>query len=288
MSCGFCFNIEQTNNYYPYGGLMASSSTIYSPSSSTAVNQPNRYNGKELDRKNALDWHDYDARYFAGHGQWTSIDPLAEKYYDWSPYVYCIGNPIKFIDPDGRDVWIRYVDDYGQNRLFHFNGKQGIRSNNAFVNDFLTAYYYLEQPGAGEEVRKAVTDNNYVIVLQQSSTSRFDWGDREKTVFWNPRQGIKTTGGGRQSPATILEHEFAHAVDESDNPAKHHQRKSQKVKRYDNLEEKRVIRGAEAKTARKLGEAVRTDHRGTNYKIVSPTSTKEYGNSKKKRKYSKP
>ena len=56
-------NIEQTNNYYPYGGLMASSSTIANPVSqaNVAANQPNRYNGKELDRKNGLDWLDYGA-----------------------------------------------------------------------------------------------------------------------------------------------------------------------------------------------------------------------------------
>lgn len=33
-----------------------------------------------------------------------SIDPHCEKYYWISPYAYCLNNPIKFIDPDGRDV----------------------------------------------------------------------------------------------------------------------------------------------------------------------------------------
>ncbi len=54
-------NVEQVNNYYPYGGLMASSSSIATPSSSYPANQPYRYNGKELDRKNNLDWMDYGA-----------------------------------------------------------------------------------------------------------------------------------------------------------------------------------------------------------------------------------
>jgi hypothetical protein len=38
-----------------------------------------------------------------------SIDPMCEKYYWISPYVYCKNNPIIRIDPDGRD-------DYQLNR----------------------------------------------------------------------------------------------------------------------------------------------------------------------------
>jgi hypothetical protein len=33
---------------------------------------------------------------------WLSIDPLAEKYPNASPYNYCLGNPINLVDPDGR------------------------------------------------------------------------------------------------------------------------------------------------------------------------------------------
>ena len=34
---------------------------------------------------------------------WYSVDPLAEKYPNYSPYVYCENNPIKYIDPDGKE-----------------------------------------------------------------------------------------------------------------------------------------------------------------------------------------
>ena len=35
--------------------------------------------------------------------QWLSVDPMAGKYPNMSPYNYCLGNPIKLIDPDGMD-----------------------------------------------------------------------------------------------------------------------------------------------------------------------------------------
>ena len=34
---------------------------------------------------------------------WFGVDPLAEKYPEYGAYVYTANNPIRFIDPDGRD-----------------------------------------------------------------------------------------------------------------------------------------------------------------------------------------
>ena len=36
---------------------------------------------------------------------WLSVDPLSDKYPHISPYAYCGNNPIKFVDPDGKDVY---------------------------------------------------------------------------------------------------------------------------------------------------------------------------------------
>lgn len=90
-------NVEETNHYYPFGGLMASSS------GSSIQNY--KYNGKELDRKNGLNWYDYGARHYdAVLGRWHVVDPMAEKYYEISPYAYCLNNPVKFIDPTGMVI----------------------------------------------------------------------------------------------------------------------------------------------------------------------------------------
>ena len=36
-------------------------------------------------------------------GRFMSVDPLSEKYYSISPYVYCADNPVKHVDPDGKE-----------------------------------------------------------------------------------------------------------------------------------------------------------------------------------------
>lgn len=36
---------------------------------------------------------------------WLGVDPLTEKYISVSGYVYCIGNPIRFVDPNGCWHW---------------------------------------------------------------------------------------------------------------------------------------------------------------------------------------
>ena len=36
-------------------------------------------------------------------GRFNTVDSLAEKYYSISPYVYVGDNPLKLIDPDGKD-----------------------------------------------------------------------------------------------------------------------------------------------------------------------------------------
>ena len=70
---------EEVNHYYAFGGLFDNSNSV----------QPFKYNGKELDTKKGLNWHDYGARqYDAALGRWFTVDPLAEKYFNLSPYTF--------------------------------------------------------------------------------------------------------------------------------------------------------------------------------------------------------
>ena len=89
--------IEQTTHYYPYGGIL-------SQSTNQGV-QKYKYNGKEFDRMHGLNMYDYGARQQdPAVGMFTSMDPLCEKYYNISPYIYCAGNPVRYVDVDGKFI----------------------------------------------------------------------------------------------------------------------------------------------------------------------------------------
>ncbi len=91
--------VEQVNHYYAFGGLMRESTN-------PGV-QPYKYGSKELDRTGGLDAYDFGARsYFADRLQWGTMDPLCEKYYDVTPYGYCLNDPVNAIDLHGDSITI--------------------------------------------------------------------------------------------------------------------------------------------------------------------------------------
>lgn len=96
--------LKVIDNYYPYGGLMGAAS---------AGAHPNKYGGKELDRQNGIDWYDFEARFQDPMlPMFTTQDPLAEQTPGISPYTYCAGNPVRYIDPSGM-LWLKcqWFDD---------------------------------------------------------------------------------------------------------------------------------------------------------------------------------
>lgn len=75
---------------------------------SAADFQPYKYNGKELDKMHGLNTYDYGARqYNPILARWDRIDPLCEKYYNVSSYVYCANSPIILVDPDGKETGLQ-------------------------------------------------------------------------------------------------------------------------------------------------------------------------------------
>lgn len=89
--------VQQRNNYFPYGDLFPTSAA------DSSVNRY-KYTGKESGDEIVL--YDFSARFLhTRFGRFTTIDPLAEKYPDISPYAYCSTNPVNRVDLDGRTDW---------------------------------------------------------------------------------------------------------------------------------------------------------------------------------------
>jgi len=92
-----------------------------------ATLQPYKYNSKELDTADGLNLYDYGARHYdAAICRWNAVDALAEKNYNQSPYSYCVGNPIIFVDPCGKDTF-RISDNVN---IMHIEGGK----NDIFTN----------------------------------------------------------------------------------------------------------------------------------------------------------
>ena len=127
--------IEQTTHYYPYGGIL-------SQSTNQGV-QKYKYGGKELDLMHGLDWYDFGARQQdPAVGMFTSMDPLCEKYYNISPYSYCAGNPIRYVDPDGCDWY-----EYNNQRIWKNSTEQSYKDKNNNIWNNIGHTYTDEKDG---------------------------------------------------------------------------------------------------------------------------------------------
>ena len=86
---------DQSLEYYPSGVLF--------DRSTEKERQPYMFGGKELVSMHGLNEYDFTGRWqYSIIPSFTSLDPLCEKYYSVSPYVYCLNNPLKYVDPDGN------------------------------------------------------------------------------------------------------------------------------------------------------------------------------------------
>jgi RHS repeat-associated protein len=71
-----------------------------------------RYKFTEKERDLGTNYDYFGARYYDSElGRWQSVDPLADKYPGWSPYNYCLNNPLVLVDPEGMDSYVYYDPD---------------------------------------------------------------------------------------------------------------------------------------------------------------------------------
>ena len=86
-------------HYAPYGELIDNQVPY-------GYDERYKFTGKERDAETGYDY--FGARYYASViALWLSVDPLADKYPNISPYAYCVWSPIKNVDPNGE--WVQIV-----------------------------------------------------------------------------------------------------------------------------------------------------------------------------------
>ena len=97
--------VTDADDHYPFG--LAIQPNSYRAES--AINQNYKYNGKEL--QSEITTYDFEWRmYDPILGRTFQHDPLADNFYEWSPYHRVGNNPILNIDPDGQD-WFSYTNE---------------------------------------------------------------------------------------------------------------------------------------------------------------------------------
>ena len=91
--------LEQATYYYPYGMPMAESTN---PTANRY-----KYTGKELLTDKGVNIYDYIARaYDPATCRWWSVDEHSADYSPLSHYSMCGGDPINFVDQNGKDIFI--------------------------------------------------------------------------------------------------------------------------------------------------------------------------------------
>ena len=90
--------------------------------------------------------------YDPAYGRFTGVDPLADSYAAYTPYHYVLGNPLRFVDPDGRSTESIHLDEDGNFIAHYDDGDDGVyEHSNGTTESDLNSQYYLS--GFADESR---------------------------------------------------------------------------------------------------------------------------------------
>ena len=120
--------------------------------------------GKEKDTETG--YHYFGARYYNSNlSLWLSVDPMSDKYPSLSPYNYCAWNPMKIVDPDGRDGEI-IIDQESKNikvsanYYYSSSGKYALDPNKSKANRFITNFKNSTLNSWASDIKEALSNDS--------------------------------------------------------------------------------------------------------------------------------
>ena len=116
------------------------------------------FTGKEKDEETGFGY--FGARYMDHElmTMWLSVDPMADKYPSISPYAYCAWNPVRLVDPDGREIgW--YIDNKGT-----VIGKDGVADDRIYLVNNLGDKNKIKKDNFGHGVSRSELKGDVVEV----------------------------------------------------------------------------------------------------------------------------
>ncbi len=177
--------IVQTASYYPYG----------EPWLEPEGDNRRLYGGKERLNFGALRHSDFGARLLdTRSGRWNSQDPCAEEFYPLSPYNVCGGDPINYVDRDGR----RFTEASmpAVNRLLE-EAFKGFLSSKVYAVDYARAFAETLIMQASDQLFHI----SAVSPLGNTGGTIYD-SEMDAVIFEIP--------GGAFGPLGLIAHEFKH------------------------------------------------------------------------------
>ena len=118
---------------------------------------------------------------------WYGVDPLFERYPDMSPYVYCAGNPVRYVDPTGM-----YFDEANEKRAQKIE-----KSLDKQISKLEKRVAKIERKGGD------VGDlNDRITELRSSKSDISDMRSNESTEFRYAKASNKNNPAGRGLPVT--------------------------------------------------------------------------------------